>query len=160
VIEIIVRGQPAPQGSKKFVGLTKAGRGLLVESSKKVKPWRQDVVAAAVFAMQGRVMLDGPLLAVMTFTLPKPASAPKTRRTWPCRKPDLSKLVRSTEDALSDAGVWADDARVVSMLVHKVFPGEGDNALSSPGAVIHVYGAEEARCMLVLAAGDLFGAAA
>lgn len=26
------------------------------------------------------------------------------RRTWPDRKPDLRKLVRSTEDALSDAG--------------------------------------------------------
>lgn len=143
MIEITVRGQPAPQGSKKFVGLTKLGRGILAESSSKVKPWRQDVVAAAVVAMQGRAMLDGPLIATMTFTLPKPASAPKTRRSWPCRKPDLSKLVRSTEDALSDAGVWADDARVVSMTVHKVFPNEGEDALSSPGAVIRVRCVEE-----------------
>ena len=43
---IIVRGDPAPQGSKKFVGMA-GGRGLMVESSKRVKPWRQDVVAAA-----------------------------------------------------------------------------------------------------------------
>ena len=159
MIEIIVRGQPAPQGSKKFVGLTKAGRGLLIESSKKVKPWRQDVVAAAVLAMEGRAMLDGPLVATMTFTLPKPTSAPKTRRTWACRKPDLSKLVRSTEDALSDAGVWADDARVVSMVVHKVFPGEGDESLPSPGAIIRVYRAGEMRCVLVREAAGMYGVA-
>ena len=97
MIEIVVRGQPAPQGSKKFVGMVN-GHGMMAESSKKVKPWRQDVVAAAVEAMRGRAMLDGPLVAVMTFTLPKPTGAPKTRRTYPCRKPDLSKLVRSTEE--------------------------------------------------------------
>ena len=50
MIEFVVHGMPAPQGSKKFVGLSKSGRGLLVESSKKVKPWRQDVVAAAIEA--------------------------------------------------------------------------------------------------------------
>ena len=158
MIEIIVHGSPAPQGSKRFVGTSKSGRGIMIESSARVKPWRQDVLAAAVRAMDRMARLDGPLFATMTFTLPKPASAPKTRRTWPCRKPDLSKLVRSTEDALSDAGVWADDARVVSMLAHKVFPGEGDDSLASPGAVIRVYGAEEARC--VLAAGEPFGVAA
>ena len=142
MIEIVVRGQPAPQGSKKFVGMVN-GHGMMAESSKKVKPWRQDVVAAAVEAMRGRAMLDGPLVAVMTFTLPKPTGAPKTRRTYPCRKPDLSKLVRSTEDALSDAGVWADDARVITLIVHKVYPGEGEDALSSPGAVIRVRCVEE-----------------
>lgn len=110
MIEFTVYGQPAPQGSKKFVGTTKTGRGLMVESSKKVKPWRQDVKAAAVEAMAGRPALDGALVAVMTFTLPKPTSAPKTRRSWPSRKPDLSKLVRSTEDAMTDAGIWVDAA--------------------------------------------------
>lgn len=143
MIVVTVRGQPAPQGSKKFVGKSGGGKGIMIESSPKVKPWRQDVTAAAVAAMEGRIMLDGPLVAVMTFTLPKPLSAPKTRRSWPSKKPDLSKLVRSTEDALSDAGLWADDARVVSALVHKVYPNEGIDALSSPGAVIRICSIEE-----------------
>jgi Holliday junction resolvase RusA-like endonuclease len=159
VIAITVRGQPAPQGSKKFVGLSKAGRGILAESSKKVKPWRQDVKDAAVAAMEGRTMLDGPLLAVMTFTLPKPTSAPKTRQTWPCRKPDLSKLVRSTEDALSDAGVWADDARAIALVVRKVYPNEGEDALSSPGAVIRIYDGVLPR-VVVLEPSDLIAEAA
>lgn len=135
---ITVRGCPAPQGSKKFVGVTKAGRGLMVESSAKVKPWRQDVKAAGEAAMQGRAPLDGPLRVSMTFTLPKPASAPKTRRSWPMRKPDLSKLVRSTEDALTDAGVIADDARIVRCTASKVFPGEGEDALQAPGCVVRI----------------------
>ena len=150
MICITVIGSPAPQGSKKFVGVTKAGRGLMVESSKKVKPWRQDVKDAAVAVMAGAAPLDGPLMALMTFTLPKPASAPKTRRTWPCRKPDASKLARSTEDALTDAGVWVDDARVVALVAVKVYPGEGEDALHVPGAVIRVFQAEKSGMRVLI----------
>lgn len=140
---IVVYGSPAPQGSKKFVG-TFAGKdgrqhAKLVESSKKVRPWRDDVKAAALLVRDGRPPLDGPLIVRMVFTLPKPASSPKTRRSWPMRKPDVSKLVRSTEDALTDAGIWADDARVVEYArLAKVFPGEDKDALESTGAVIEI----------------------
>jgi Holliday junction resolvase RusA-like endonuclease len=156
MIRIVVLGSPAPQGSKKFVGTTKTGRGLMIESSKKVKPWRMDVKEAAEIVMASRPPLDGPLTVVMTFTLPKPATAPKTRRTWPCRKPDVSKLVRSTEDALTDAGVWADDARVVTLVARKVYPKEGLSALHAPGAVIEVFEADEVDVMVqaLLPLGD------
>ena len=142
MIEVVVYGNPAPQGSKKFVGLSKTGRGLMVESSKKVKPWRMDVKAAAeavaLHAMH-TLPLDGPLVVSMVFTMPKPASAPKRRTTWPDKKPDLSKLVRSTEDALTDAGLWVDDARVVEYSrLAKVFPGEDPQAMASPGVRITV----------------------
>ena len=73
----------------------------------------------------------------MVFTLPKPSSAPKRRRTWPMRKPDLSKLARSTEDALVDAGLLADDARIVEyQRLAKVYPGEDVEALDAPGVLI------------------------
>lgn len=147
-VTIIVTGTPAPQGSKKFVGVSKAGRGLMVESSAKVKPWRMDVKAAAeqVVARQAEGWpLDGPLVVSMVFTLAKPASAPKKRTTWPDKKPDLSKLARSTEDALSDAGLWADDARVVEYArLAKVFPGEDPEALDRPGVRIRVWRREPA----------------
>ncbi len=139
MIRIVVRGMPAPQGSKSFKGMTKAGRAILTESSKKVRPWRQDVkLAAETWREQSRMpTIDGPLRARMVFTLPKPKSAPKTRRTYPDRKPDVSKLARSTEDALTDAGVWADDARIVGYTrLEKVYPGEDPEALDSPGVVI------------------------
>ncbi len=166
VLSIDVIALPGPQGSKKFVGTTKAGRGIMVESSAKVKPWREAVVYAAREAIAGaryvraKVVVgtgivsyeplaaadgttypvDGPIAVSMVFTLPKPASAPKRRTTHPDKKPDLSKLARSTEDALSDAGVWKDDARVVEYVrLAKVFPGEDPAALDVPGCRITIY---------------------
>ena len=138
LIEIRVIGEPAPQGSKKLIGHTKTGRGLLVESSAKVKPWRLAVVYAAREALITTAGLAGPIDVQMVFTLRKPTSAPKRRRTWPDKKPDLSKLIRSTEDALTDAGAWEDDARVIRCLAEKTFPGEHPDALDVPGAVIRI----------------------
>jgi Holliday junction resolvase RusA-like endonuclease len=137
-LRIVVFGSPAPQGSKRFVGM-KNGRGVMIESSKKVRPWRQDVKAAALAARDGAAPMDGPLVLRMVFTLPKPSSAPKRRRLYPMRKPDLSKLARSTEDALTDAGVIADDARIVEYeRLAKVFPGEDQDALEAPGVIIEL----------------------
>jgi Holliday junction resolvase RusA-like endonuclease len=147
VVEIRVVGLPGPQGSKKLVGRDGKGRGILVESSKKVKPWREAVVWAAREAMEeGALSLErhcngaviGAVSVEMIFTLPKPKSAPKRRATLPDRKPDLSKLVRSTEDALTTAGVYEDDARIVECRSAKRYPGEGPDALDVPGCVIRI----------------------
>lgn len=113
----------------------------MIESSKAVKPWREDVKAAAEKAIANQLgslyPIDAPLIVRMVFTMPKPASSPKRRRTWPSRIPDLSKLIRSTEDALTAAGVWRDDARVVEYeRTAKVFPGEDPEALDAPGVRI------------------------
>jgi Holliday junction resolvase RusA-like endonuclease len=138
VLRIVVYGNPAPQGSKKFVGMA-GGHGVMVESSKKCKPWRQDVAAAAIAAREGRAPLDGPLSVRMVFTMPKPASAAKRSRLLPMRKPDVSKLCRSTEDALVTAGVIVDDARIVEYTrLAKVFPGEDPEAMEACGVVIEI----------------------
>lgn len=136
MIEITVYGLPAPQGSKRHVG-----GGRMIESSKKVKPWREAVKRAALAEAQRLQMfepLDGPLMVEMVFSMPRPKSATKTRR-HPDRTPDLSKLVRSTEDAITDAGLWVDDARVVACAARKIYAGSGlPGALQAPGAVITV----------------------
>lgn len=106
-----VIGLPAPQGSKRHVG-----RGVMVESSKKVRPWREAVAWAGREAMAGRPALDGPLRLEVSFRLPPTGRWSKTDSArgwrWKPRKPDLDKLLRSTLDALTDAAVIADDARV------------------------------------------------
>lgn len=130
-VTFAVFGTPAPQGSKRHVG-----RGIMVESSAKVKPWREDVRAAATEAYDGPP-LDGPLSVAVTFTLPKPKSAPKRRRTWPSRKPDIDKLVRSTFDAIGSAGLWKDDAQVVSLAASKVYVND-PGGLGRPGARIAI----------------------
>lgn len=141
-LAVVVFGIPAPQGSKSFKGIH-GGHAVLAESSKKVKPWRDDVRNAALVILAeipGWVPLNGPLLVEMVFTIRKPASAPKRKRTWPATMPDLSKLCRSTEDALTSAGAWRDDARVVEYKrLAKVYPGEDRDSLQSPGAVIRVW---------------------
>lgn len=138
-VSFVVYGQPAPQGSKRFVGVAKSGRGILIESSKAVKPWREDVGNAARVARKGQPPLDGPLVLRMVFTVAKPASSPKRRRVYPMRKPDLSKLARSTEDALVTSGLIADDARIVEYVrLAKVFPREDAEALDSPGVRIEI----------------------
>ena len=130
--EFVIYGSPAPQGSKRHLG-----NGVMVESCKRVKPWRESVKWTALQARGTNAPLDGPLRCTMVFTLPKPRSAPKRRRTWPDKKPDLSKLVRSTEDALTESGIILDDARIVDFgATRKVFPNEDPDALDAPGAKI------------------------
>lgn len=138
MVEITVYGTPGPQGSKRHVG-----NGVMIESSKKVKPWREAVVYAAREAMAGRPALVGPIVLEMVFTLRKPVSAPKKRRIWASTKPDLSKLARSTEDALTTAGVYEDDARIIEYSrLAKVFPLEDPASLDVPGVRITVRGVE------------------
>lgn len=150
-LHIVVYGTPAAQGSKKFVGFNAQGHAKLMESSKKVLPWREAVRAAAwqiirccdddaCGYLRDGYPLDGPLAARVVFTLNKPASAPKRRRTWPDRIPDLSKLLRSTEDALQDIGAIKDDARLVEYRrLAKVYPGEDAEALDAPGVLLSIW---------------------
>lgn len=141
---ITVYGTPGPQGSKRFVGLAKSGRGIMIESSAKVKPWREAIAWAVREQMAGQVgnMAGwvGPVSMEVTFTFarPKKYASPKKAHIPMSTRPDLSKLVRSTEDALTSAGAWEDDARVVSTLSRKVYPGQHPDALHVPGAVIRI----------------------
>lgn len=96
-----------------------------------------DHVRAAVASHKWPIV--GPAALRMVFTLPKPKSAPKRTRILPAKRPDWDKLARSTGDALTDAGVYRDDAQVIDASVRKVFPGEDPEALHVPGAVITVW---------------------
>ena len=142
-----VYGTPAPQGSKRHVG-----NGVMVESSAKVRPWRQDVKYAALAAHEaacpdrGSVhFLKGvPVVVAVRFYLPRPRShyrsganvhllrdaAPK----WPSNKPDLDKLARSTLDALGEAGIFHDDSQVAHMVITKDYA----DHLESVGAGITI----------------------
>lgn len=138
---IVVHGQPAPQGSKTAGLNRKTGRAVLFESaSKTLKPWREAVKYAALNQRIGKPPINGPVMVRMVFTVRKPTSAPKTRPTFPTSPPDLSKYARATEDALTDAGIWVDDARIIEYSrLAKVFPREDPESLDTPGAIIEVY---------------------
>lgn len=116
------------------------GRGIMKEMSAKVEPWRQDVkyAAEAVLEALGRPLpFQGAVIMRMVFTLARPVSVKRNKRPWPSVTPDLSKLARSTEDALKAAGVYKDDALIVEYTrLAKVYAGEDPEALDRPGVLI------------------------
>lgn len=127
-LHLTVYGIPAPQGS-----LVRGRYGGLHSSSKRLATWREAVRATAANARNET--LAGPVAAEIVFTMRRP----KTKgQEWPIKRPDLDKLCRAVFDALTDAGVWADDSQVVSLIAHKVFSGDSA-ALDAPGAEIKLY---------------------
>jgi len=91
----------------------------MVESSKALRPWRDTVTAAAFGAGP---CLDGPIVAKVVFTLPRPKSARKAEFA-PCRGIDVDKALRAVFDAVTAAGLWADDACVVGLMEPPRIPG-------------------------------------
>lgn len=114
-VEFEVLGIPAPQGSKKFVGM-RGGRGIMVESSKGLRPWRDSVAAAARRVAEEVGMFDCPLHLSVEFRFPMPKSRPKKVRDMgiavKTTMPDLSKLVRGLEDGLQQGGLIRNDSLI------------------------------------------------
>lgn len=140
-IRFFVPGIPAPGGSKSaFVPTNKVtgepfrknGRIIVnvVESGKHTKAWRQDVAAAAMLSMKAHnlVPLTGALEIELLFHMPRPKShyrsdGVRLRPGAPSQhviRPDVLKLARSTEDALTGK-VYADDAQIVKETLEKAF---------------------------------------
>jgi Holliday junction resolvase RusA-like endonuclease len=125
VISFTVYGQPAPAGSK-TAGRTSDGRTFIRDSSKKSYPWKQKIEQVAGDYMSGTPLLDGPLILGLEFYVPRPKghfgvrglrpSAPKV----PTVRPDLLKLARAVEDALSGI-VYRDDAQIVREILDKFY---------------------------------------
>lgn len=147
-----VHGTPAPQGSKRAVVHRSTGRAVVMESSKRVRPWRDAVRSDAVQAMreQGCERFAGPVRVSMVFWFDRPRSHYGTGRNAgmlksgapeaPAGPPDLSKLIRSTEDALTDAGVWEDDARVVEVEASKRYVSVAQRMVGASIRVAEVLG--------------------
>lgn len=124
-----VNAVPAPQGSKKHVG-----RGRLIEVSKKVGPWRDAVKAAAKAQMtaESSQTIGEAVEVTIIFYLVRPKAHFTSRGvlkpsapTYVINRPDIDKLVRSTLDALTDAGVFTDDSRVVRLSATKLYGAPG-----------------------------------
>lgn len=143
-LDLFVPGRPAPQGSKHARPIYRGsgpdrqftGRVAQVESSKSgVATWRADVRDAVTEAWRcpgcdtcrgplagaphGRAPLEVAVALLVEFVMPRPASTPKTRTPYATKRPDVSKLLRSTEDAITTAGVWRDDSLAVEVRVSK-----------------------------------------
>lgn len=153
-VAFAVYGTPSPQGSKHARPIyAKAGCRLckftgkvaVVESAKDgVKAWRNAVAAIAARETLGSgnggfELLAGPVVMDMVFTMPKGTSLAKWL-DWHDRQPDLSKLARSTEDALTKV-VYGDDGQITGYRrLEARFVGSDDpDVLDKPGAVIRAW---------------------
>ena len=124
-VRFTVYGNAAPAGSKTS-GARADGSRFVRDSSKRARPWKENVAQRAGEAMGTRAMLTGPLTFGVTFTVARPLShygkrglLPSAPR-YPAKRPDITKLLRAVEDALTGV-VWRDDAQVVEQTAVKVF---------------------------------------
>ena len=124
---IFIEGTPIPQGSK---SVTRRGR--MYEANKKLRPWRATMETALTAWVReygdAWEPLDGPLEASVTFWMPKPK---RPKYEHPAVKPDTDKLQRALGDALTNAGVITDDARITTWHARKRY------SLIAPGVEIH-----------------------
>lgn len=129
-LSFFVPGRPSPQGSKHARAIYRKGDGgtrvftgkvVAVESSKTgVARWRADVVTNALRVLEGAPPIEGPVRLRCVFVLPRPKRLPRSRPTPPhTTRPDSSKLLRSTEDALTTARVYLDDGQITETYVRK-----------------------------------------
>jgi Holliday junction resolvase RusA-like endonuclease len=137
VIEISVRGIPAPKGSK-----NRGKNGGVYESSKAVGPWTDAVRGETQRAVTQP--LTGPVSVRIWFFLRRPQGHYRTgkfahllRDAAPLRPhgtPDLDKLARAVLDGLTQGGAWKDDGQVADLDAGKFYA----LATGTPGCKIWI----------------------
>jgi crossover junction endodeoxyribonuclease RusA len=124
VLLAFIPGTPAPQGSKRHVG-----NGVMIESSKAVKPWRESIRSALTTdAGLPRYKFEGAVFASLEFIMPRPKSLSKKATPHADKRPDLDKLARAALDSMTSAGVLRDDSCVVELSARKRIAAIGETA--------------------------------
>lgn len=123
---LTVYGTPAPAGSKKVVPL--GSRYGVVDASKRSAPWKKEIRQAAGREAGNRPVMEGPLAIRIRFFVKRPQGHFGTGKNegvlkgsapaYPTVKPDVLKLARAVEDALSGIA-YRDDAQIVTELLEK-----------------------------------------
>ena len=126
LISFQVRGLPIPQGSTRAWVVN--GKPIITSSAKGLSTWRR-LVADVAQRFAPTEPWEGPVGVQLHFGIPKPKSAPKRRRVWPDKRPDLDKLTRAVLDALTYV-VFADDSQVVEI--------EASKDYGAPGVAIEI----------------------
>ncbi len=135
-------GKPAPQGSKSYVG-----KGVMIEASKRCKPWRKHVKDAAIKALPDGwyAMMDKPISVSVTFIFARPNDQFINNKPGPDRlKPDapqhctkrigdIDKLSRAVLDSCTSV-CFEDDAQVITLNAQKRYATRNEQ----PSAIITI----------------------
>lgn len=136
-ITFFVAGIPMTAGSKRAFPLKKGGtftgRYIMVDANPKAKDWKVTVAHAGEAAMAGvptpfdHPLLEGPIGVSFTFHMPRIGSHYRANGELkpnapmrPIVRPDVLKLSRAVEDALTGI-MWRDDSQIVIEMLEKVY---------------------------------------
>jgi Holliday junction resolvase RusA-like endonuclease len=146
-IAFFVEGIPKPAGSKTAFAIKKGGvytgRTVVMDACKKTKSWQATVKAEAKkHAPETPVV--GAVWVEFTFYMPRPKSHFGTGKNskqlklttpfLPTGKPDVLKLSRAVEDAMTGI-VYVDDAQIVGEHIQKFY---ADNKSSGVSVIIYL----------------------
>jgi Holliday junction resolvase RusA-like endonuclease len=134
MIKFTVVGIPQPAGSKRaFIIPGKdgaKGRAIVTDANPNARDWKNAVAQTAIESRNGAGpdLLTGPLSFTARFYRPRPQGHygkaglnKKGRETpFPTSKPDVLKLARGTEDALTGI-IWRDDSLIVHEDIRKLW---------------------------------------
>lgn len=138
-VTFIAYGNPIPKGSAKgfAVPMKRDGepvvddagqrkyRAVVTHDNPNTKEWERTVRTAAQHGRgSGRFFRTEPVEIRICFGLSRPASVSTKKRPLPTVRPDLDKLVRAIQDAVSGV-IYADDAQVVSIRAWKKYVESG-----------------------------------
>lgn len=113
-----VVGIPAPKGSTKAF-MPKGARFPIVTHDNPRTRWWQHLVSDQAQKVATGDLFVGPVMLWAKFYLPRPISLPR-KVAGHTKKPDLSKLVRCIEDALTGI-LLRDDAQIVEIHTAKYY---------------------------------------
>jgi Holliday junction resolvase RusA-like endonuclease len=142
MIAFFVPGKPQPAGSKRAFRNPHTGHINVVDANKNAGAYKQQVAEAAL-AMYRGPLLTVPLQMQIDFYVQRPKSHYRTGGNAhllrdsaprvPTTKPDLLKLARGIEDALTGV-VYVDDSLIAYEVLSKSYATEG----FPPGAYVAV----------------------
>ena len=128
-VNFFVPGIPKPGGSKTAFR-SKRGKMIVTDSCKGVKPWRAAVAQLARDNDVTMIPRGIPVSLLLVFTIPRPKGHYGTGKNanklkpgappFPTGRPDVLKLARAVEDALTGI-LWYDDAQIVKESLQKLY---------------------------------------
>lgn len=130
-LKITVHGTPQPAGSKRAFVINRGKpyqRAVVTDANPKAGAWKDQVAQQAGDTIGIQPLFRVPLRLALTFYVARPkghygtgrnagqlkASAPR----YPAKKPDVLKLARGVEDAMTGV-VYHDDAQIVEEVLIK-----------------------------------------
>jgi len=129
VLDVRVFGLPIAQGRPRARAFQHHGATRVsVYDPATSRDWKRTVLAQ-VLPQKPPAPVEGPLVMVVEFLMPRPQSLPK-RETFHVKRPDVSNMIKAIEDALNGI-VYRDDSQIVDLRATKTYS-------PSPGVRIRI----------------------